>query len=184
MSRRGWLRQDCVLSPLLFNMIFVAVIHVVLVRFSEGEDIVGDLVHLEEGVAVGNEVLLACVRRAVWGMLFADDAGIVSRSAEGLANMMSHRDCLGSSRPHDIRKEDGDDVVTNTGANVPGSTGRHGSSWPEVQTDQPVHTYNVAASSTKSLTSRSKSNDGSVSCGNASNGSARSCMIGRQPHLV
>ena len=32
---------------------------------------------------------MACVRRAVWGMLFADDAGIVSRLAEGLAKLMT-----------------------------------------------------------------------------------------------
>ena len=49
------LRQGCVLSPLLFNMFFAAVIHFVLVRFSEDEYIVGDLVHSEESVVVGNE---------------------------------------------------------------------------------------------------------------------------------
>ena len=32
---------------------------------------------------------LACVRRAVGGMLDADNAGIVSKSAEGLAKMMT-----------------------------------------------------------------------------------------------
>ena len=32
---------------------------------------------------------MACVRRAVWGMLYADDAGIVSRSTEGLSKMMA-----------------------------------------------------------------------------------------------
>ena len=32
---------------------------------------------------------MACVRRAVWGMLYADDATIVSRSAEGLAKVMT-----------------------------------------------------------------------------------------------
>ena len=47
------------------------------------------MVHLEEGAAVGNEIATACVRRSVWGMLYADDAGIVSRSAEGLAKMMT-----------------------------------------------------------------------------------------------
>ena len=47
------------------------------------------MVHLEEGVAVANEVPMACVRRAVWGMLYAGDAGIVSRSAEGFAKMLT-----------------------------------------------------------------------------------------------
>ena len=37
----------------------------------------------------GREVPLASVRRAAWGMLYADDAGIVSKSAEGLAKMMT-----------------------------------------------------------------------------------------------
>ena len=32
---------------------------------------------------------MSCVRRAVWGMLYADDAGIASRSAEGLAKMIT-----------------------------------------------------------------------------------------------
>ena len=37
----------------------------------------------------GKEVPLARVQRAVWGMLYADDAGIVSKSAEGLAKRMT-----------------------------------------------------------------------------------------------
>ena len=52
-----------------------------------------DLVHLEEDVeenAAGvSSDPLACVRREVWGMLYADDAGIVFKSAEGLAKMMT-----------------------------------------------------------------------------------------------
>ena len=35
-------------------------------------------------MVVGKEVPLAYVRRAVWGMLYAVDAGIVSKSAEGI----------------------------------------------------------------------------------------------------
>ena len=59
-----------------------------VVRFSEDPDIVRDLVHLEKGLEEnGAGDPLACVRRAVWGMLYADDAGIVSKSAEGLAKM-------------------------------------------------------------------------------------------------
>ena len=52
------------LSPLLFNVLFAAVIHVVLVRFSEDEDI-RNLVHLEEDVVSGKEVPLARVQRAL-----------------------------------------------------------------------------------------------------------------------
>ena len=71
--------KGCVMSPLLFNMFFAAVIHVILVRFSDDKEIVRDLFHLEGAVAV-NKVSMACVRMEFWGMLYADDAGIVSRS--------------------------------------------------------------------------------------------------------
>ena len=64
-----------------------------VVRFSEDPDIVRDLVHLEEDLeenAAGvSSDPLACVRRAVSGMLYADDAGIVSKSAEDLTKMMT-----------------------------------------------------------------------------------------------
>ena len=50
---------------------------------------VRDLVHLEEELEENEAGVssdpLTCVRRAVRGMLYADDAGIVSKSAEGLA---------------------------------------------------------------------------------------------------
>ena len=73
------------MSLLLFNILFSAVTHTVVVCFSEDLDIVRDLVHLEEDLeenAAGvRSDPLACVRRAAWGMLYADDAGIVSKSA-------------------------------------------------------------------------------------------------------
>ena len=73
------LRQERVLSPLLFNIFFAAVLNVVLQRFSEKPSILAELVHLKEpSTSMGPESAMNYVRRAVWGMLYADDACIVS----------------------------------------------------------------------------------------------------------
>ena len=70
------LRQGCVLSPLLFNIFFQPAI-------------LAELVHLKEPpTSMGPEPAMDYVRRAVWGMLYADDACIVSRSPQGLAKIM------------------------------------------------------------------------------------------------
>ena len=62
----------------------------VLQRFSEDDTILDNLVFLDEGSGGGpDETLLDRVRRAVWGVLYADDAGILSRSPAGLARMMT-----------------------------------------------------------------------------------------------
>ena len=87
------LRQGCVLSLLLFNILFAAVIIVVLQRFAEDPLIVSDLVYLDdapkgEDGRPRKEGTLEMVRRAVWGMLYADDAGVVSTSPRGLTRMM------------------------------------------------------------------------------------------------
>ena len=80
----------CIVTP-SFHCLFAAAIHAVLVRFSKGPDILRDVVHLEEALGEDGVELepLAYVRRSVWGMLYADDAGIVSKSAEGLGKMMT-----------------------------------------------------------------------------------------------
>ena len=81
------------LSPLLFNIFFAAVIIVVLQRFAEDPLIVSDLVYLDdapkgEDGRPRKEGTLEMVRRAEWGMLYADDAGVVSTSPRGLTRMM------------------------------------------------------------------------------------------------
>ena len=75
---------------LLFNVFFAAILRVVLERFSKDAGILADLIHLHEQPSkVGPETALECVRRAIWGMLYADDACTVSRSPRGLGRMMA-----------------------------------------------------------------------------------------------
>ena len=84
------LRQECVLSPLLFNAFFAAILLVVPEGFSKDARILADLIHLQEQpLHVGPETALECVRHATWGMLYADDACIESWSPRGLGRMMA-----------------------------------------------------------------------------------------------
>ena len=77
------------LYPLLFNIFFSTVQTVVLQIFSEDTVILAELVHLKEPpTSMGPEPAMDYVCRAVWGMLYMDDACIVSRSPQGLAKMM------------------------------------------------------------------------------------------------
>ena len=60
------LHQGCVLSPLLFNVFFVAILLVVLERIRKDAGILTDLIRLQEQPSkVGPETALECVRRAI-----------------------------------------------------------------------------------------------------------------------
>ena len=80
------------LAPLLFNIFFAAVINVASTRFKADKGITDALVHMRkkkgargQGEATTGESVLAT---PLWGMIYADDAGVVSRSPEQLRKMM------------------------------------------------------------------------------------------------
>ena len=86
------LRQGCVLVPFLLNIFFVAVIKVASRRFKADKGIMDALVHLRKkrgaggrGEATAGE---SALETPLWGMLYAGDAGVISRSPEQLGNMM------------------------------------------------------------------------------------------------
>ena len=83
------LRQGCVLSLLLLNIFFAVVLTVVLQTFSEDTVILAELVHLKKPLtSMRPEPAMDCVCRVVWGMMYADDACIDSRSPQRLATMI------------------------------------------------------------------------------------------------
>ena len=86
------LRQRCVLAPLLFNIFFAAVINLASTRFKADKGIMDALVLLRKkrlagrrGEATVGESVLAT---PLWGMLYADGAGVVSQSLQQLMKIM------------------------------------------------------------------------------------------------
>ena len=95
------LRQGCVLAPLVSNTFFTAVLRVAQKRFAADKAITDSLVQLmrkkEKRKNMGGDTPAGHAdrpgkdrkARTLWGMLYADDAGIVSREPNGLERMIT-----------------------------------------------------------------------------------------------
>ena len=96
------LRQGCVLAPLLFNTFFTVVLSVAEKRFLTDAAIMDNMVQLQRKKEKGEKKGTSRTGKVdgrrgkkeeevqrLWGVLYADDAGIVSRSSEGLERTMT-----------------------------------------------------------------------------------------------
>ena len=72
-------------------------------------------------------------------MVYADDAGIASKSAAGLAKMMTVVVTVFEAAGRTVSEKRTETMLLRTPDHViPGPIARHRSSWSEVQTDDPV----------------------------------------------
>ena len=78
-------RQGCVIAPDLINIFFVAVLTVAFDRFSIDKAVLDDFVR----VVARGDLTKDTAKRVLWVMLYADDAGIASRSQASLEKMMT-----------------------------------------------------------------------------------------------
>lgn len=99
-------------TTLLFDELFAAVLHVVRMPISSsaGEGITANLVPPEEDCVGGETERCGRIRKAVWGMLCADDASVVSKPPEGRTKTMTVivTGCTRGSRS-DLSEEEGGD---------------------------------------------------------------------------
>ena len=81
---KAFVKEGCVLAPLLCNIFFVAVTNVASTRFKADKGLMDALVHPRKkrgvggrGEATAGESVLAT---PLWGMLYPDNVGVVSQS--------------------------------------------------------------------------------------------------------
>ena len=80
------LRQGCNVAPLLFNIFFAAMLRVSVAELATDSELAEDMVKIGRG---GGKTDVAAVVEEAWGLIYANDAGIASRSAAGLEKTMS-----------------------------------------------------------------------------------------------
>ena len=81
------------LAPLLFNIFFAAVINLASTRFKADKGIMDALAHLRKKRGAGGRgeatVGESALATPLWGMFYAEDAGVVSQPPEQLRKMMA-----------------------------------------------------------------------------------------------
>ncbi|CAB1104552.1 unnamed protein product [Ectocarpus sp. CCAP 1310/34] len=91
------LRQGCNLAPLLFNLFFAAMLMVAVAEFDKDPKVTADMVKIgtqveytgKKGRSARKKTTVVTDEEALWAMLYADDAAIVSRLPESLEKIMS-----------------------------------------------------------------------------------------------
>ena len=117
-------------------------------------------------------------------MLYADDAGIMSKSVDGLAKMMTVIVTVVEAAGLNVSEKKTETMLLRTPkTGNPDLTARRRSSGPEVYADDAV-SVPWAALSAQAPTLCQRSNDGSDSRGHATIGSSGSCTIWRMPRSL
>ena len=84
--------QGCVLAPLVFNIFFAAVKNVASMRFKADKGTMDALMHLRKKKGAGGQGGTTAAEPALvtplWGVLYADGAGVISQIPKQLTKMM------------------------------------------------------------------------------------------------